>query len=1455
MLRCPGLRDFRFLPRFPFQFSRAKCSSSSSAAMAEAVHTFDFYSACSSTHLGGAFRRESHSLHGGRFFRAEPKDYRISRLRDCHAQARHGRLKETRNILRHIIGKEGPGSAPSLCALLCEGFQNFDSNIIVWDMLANVYAQSEMANDALFVLRRMDALNIQASISTYDSLLYSLEHSDILFDIYEEIKFRGISSSEFTDSIFIRALCRQKRLQEASSFFQLLRERKEFIPCIVILNSLISGFCKAGFLEISMSFLSMALRYGLIPDKYSYAPILHGLCLKGSLEEALDVSVRMERDGIDHDIVTYNILMNGCRLHGYMSEVYLLIHELFVRGLKPDLVTYTILITGHCDQDNLEYGLRMRKDIMKHGIRLNIIAYSVLLSALCKKGCIKEMEMLFDEMEDIGLHIDLVAYSILIRGYCRLGHIDKALEACEVMHSKKLNPNSFIHGAFLSSLCKEGMMAEAKRYLDNLCCCGQSIDVILYNIVIDGYVKAGDFNGAIELYYLMLKQGLTPTVVTWNSLLLGLCKTGRLHAARDFLRYFESNGVAPTAVTYTTLMDAFGKSGYFDVMLELLDEMIGKAITPNVVTYSVVMKGLCRNGRLNEAVKLLKGMNEIGLEADAITYNTIIQGFCEVSNLKMAFHVLGEMLEHDVSPTSVTYNLLINVLCLKGKLENAEHLLDDLLVRGVCLRKFAYSTVIKAQCVMGMPKKAILLFERMATAGFEVSINDYYGAINRLCKRSFVGEAIIFFNMMLQGGILPDQELAYVMCSALLKKYYLFSFFTLQTMMIKLGLHFFHTLEGGSEGIRFCENMSCDHLKIVFDNGNTKRFDDGAELGEFSDHKQGKFTRLKHIGYRFRILHKKSCKSLKRKVLSRVFSEDYDSLQFEKIFSPHGSFINLWNKVLLGACLVSLFVDPLFFYLPGTQEVACTSTSKPFKVVLTIVRSLADVLYAIQIFVHFHTAYVAPSSHVFGRGELIIDPLKIASRYLSKAFWLDFIAALPFPQFLVWVVIPNLKSSTTSNTWNFVRLSIMLQYLPRFFSIFPLTSKIVETSGVITETAWAGAAYNLILYMLVSHVLGASWYLLAFSRQIACWKEVCHHQSPACQYQYLRCQSLGSSRNSWFQSSNITVLCSPDNNFFQYGIYAEAVNNRISSLPFLPKFFYCLWWGLKNLSSLGQNLETGTFVGEICFAILVAVLGLVLFGLLIGNVQSYLQATTARLEEWRIKRNDAERWMQHRQLPAELRQCIRRYNEYKWLATRGVDEQAVLGSLPLGLRREIKRHLCLNLVRRVPLFDEMDERMLEAICERLRPVLYTRGTYLFRELDPVEEMSFIIRGHLNSHTTGGGRTGFLESCHLAPGDFCGEELLSWALESRTVQSTLPSSTRTVRAVTDVEAFVVGIHDLHFVAAQFRMLHSKQLRQKFRFYSHQWRTWAACFIQAAWRRNHRRRVVIWMKEKGLSSEED
>ncbi|KAA8544071.1 hypothetical protein F0562_021752 [Nyssa sinensis] len=133
------------------------------------------------------------------------------------------------------------------------------------------------------------------------------------------------------------------------------------------------------------------------------------------------------------------------------------------------------------------------------------------------------------------------------------------------------------------------------------------------------------------------------------------------------------------------------------------------------------------------------------------------------------------------------------------------------------------------------------------------------------------------------------------------------------------------------------------------------------------------------------------------KVLSRVFPEDYEKVR-RSVLDPRGQAAGLWNKVFFVAGLVSLFIDPLFFFLPVTEPEMCFTSDLSLQVTLTIIRSVTDVFYIIHIVVQFRTAYVAPSSRVLGRGELVIDPWKIAYRYLVKDFWVHLMAALPLPQ-------------------------------------------------------------------------------------------------------------------------------------------------------------------------------------------------------------------------------------------------------------------------------------------------------------------------------------------------------------------------------------------------------------------------------------------------------------------------
>lgn len=140
-------------------------------------------------------------------------------------------------------------------------------------------------------------------------------------------------------------------------------------------------------------------------------------------------------------------------------------------------------------------------------------------------------------------------------------------------------------------------------------------------------------------------------------------------------------------------------------------------------------------------------------------------------------------------------------------------------------------------------------------------------------------------------------------------------------------------------------------------------------------------------------------------MLSRAFSEELESLMHagrggrHLFFDPRGQLIHLWNKIFLSACLLSLFVDPLFLYLTGTRRSnTCIEFEYSLALTLSMIRSLLDLFYAAHILFRFRTAFIAPSSRVFGRGELVIHPYKIARRYLGRTFWFDLVTALPLPQ-------------------------------------------------------------------------------------------------------------------------------------------------------------------------------------------------------------------------------------------------------------------------------------------------------------------------------------------------------------------------------------------------------------------------------------------------------------------------
>lgn len=117
-------------------------------------------------------------------------------------------------------------------------------------------------------------------------------------------------------------------------------------------------------------------------------------------------------------------------------------------------------------------------------------------------------------------------------------------------------------------------------------------------------------------------------------------------------------------------------------------------------------------------------------------------------------------------------------------------------------------------------------------------------------------------------------------------------------------------------------------------------------------------------------------------------------------------------------------------------------------------------------------------------------------------------------------------------------------------------------------------------------------------------------------------------------------------------------------------------------------------------------------------------------------------------------------------------------------------------------------------------------------------MLFIVRGHIQS-SYAMPHNNKTSICMLGPGNFCGDEILSWCF-SNPRHDCLPLSKGTLITLELTEAFGLEAQDLMYITEHFPFKFANdKLKHTARYYSSGWRTWAASNVQLAWRRHKAR----------------
>lgn len=175
-------------------------------------------------------------------------------------------------------------------------------------------------------------------------------------------------------------------------------------------------------------------------------------------------------------------------------------------------------------------------------------------------------------------------------------------------------------------------------------------------------------------------------------------------------------------------------------------------------------------------------------------------------------------------------------------------------------------------------------------------------------------------------------------------------------------------------------------------------------------------------------------------------------------------------------------------------------------------------------------------------------------------------------------------------------------------------------------------------------------------------------------------------------------------------------------------YLRAFYWVITTFATIGYGDITPNNIPQIAYTIVVELIGVGMFGYMIGNIASLLANLDIARSKYQEKINRLNLFMEYRDIPVTLRQKLRRYYKYMWESRRGYDENLLLKDLPSALQKELAMHIHAEVLEKIPIFRGAEDGFIKEIVMKLNPAMFTPGDVIFREGEIGHNMYFISRG-------------------------------------------------------------------------------------------------------------------------------
>nr|CAD1835329.1 unnamed protein product [Ananas comosus var. bracteatus] len=439
-------------------------------------------------------------------------------------------------------------------------------------------------------------------------------------------------------------------------------------------------------------------------------------------------------------------------------------------GASPSTIQ---LLRSSASQRDAILASSLHAALLKSGLRSDLFVANALLDAYLKNGLLSYAANLFDEMPQR----DVASWTSLISGLARCNAANAAVFAFLDMlgthgeaaanddeEAAALGPSEFTVSALLQACghvkdVKLGAMAHAYIVKN-----GFFSDSFVANSLIDMYAKIGAAENAEKLVRGLRCRG----VVSWTAALSGCVLNGMFAKALELFTMMLKDGILPNTVTMLSIIQACSLSGEPSFLRWVHAWATKLELDRNDLIANSLIEMYAKNGFLEEGVKAfyMFYLFDGKVCSDASVVAAIVHGCSLSGSLKHVKEIHGYLTKAGFFPCTVIENSIMGTYAKHGRVDDAHLVFERMVQRDTVSWNTVISCFVKNDRA-GNALEFLGLFHKLSRIGLRPDFVTILSSIQACSEVASLQQGQVLHSYVIKSGFDID---VYV-CNALIDMY------------------------------------------------------------------------------------------------------------------------------------------------------------------------------------------------------------------------------------------------------------------------------------------------------------------------------------------------------------------------------------------------------------------------------------------------------------------------------------------------------------------------------------------------------------------------------------------------------------------------------------------------------------------------------------------------------------